>query len=91
MNRFQPIAPISAANSTRAVTYPGAVLIRPPPTVCATSVDVNAPRKFITAAIATAVRALRARVETEVATAFAVSWNPFVKSKASAIATIATS
>ena len=52
---------------------------------------MNAPRKFITAAISTAVRGLSARVETEVATALAVSWKPFVKSNASAIATTTTS
>ena len=40
------------------------------------------------AAIRTAIRGESARVETEVATAFAVSWKPFVKSNASATATI---
>ncbi len=38
----------------------------------------------------TAVRGRSAFVEIEVATAFAVSWNPFVKSKASAVATTRT-
>ncbi len=42
------------------------------------------------AAINTAIRGERARVETDVATAFAVSWKPFVKSNASATATITT-
>ena len=51
VSRFHPIAPVSAASSTWALTNPGVVLISPPPTVCATFVDVNAPRKFITAAI----------------------------------------
>ena len=36
------------------------------------------------------MRGDRARVETEVATAVAVSWNPFVKSKTSAVATTST-
>ena len=51
VSRFHPIAPISAASSTCALTNPGVVLISPPPTVCATFVDENAPTKFITAAI----------------------------------------
>ena len=37
------------------------------------------------------MRGLSARVETDVATALAVSWNPLVKSNASAIATTTTS
>jgi hypothetical protein len=44
-----------------------------------------------TAATATATRGVIARVPTDVAIAFAVSWKPFVKSKASATATTATS
>jgi hypothetical protein len=40
-------------------------------------------------AISTAVRGDIARVDTLVATAFAVSWKPFVKSKKSATATTA--
>ena len=90
MKRFQTIAPMSAARIRCPVTRPGSVLIRPSPTVFATAVDVNAPRKFMMAAIATAIRGERARVETDVATAFAVSWKPFVKSNASATATITT-
>ena len=34
--------------------------------------------KFITAAIASAIRGVSARVETEVAMAFAASWKPLV-------------
>ena len=90
VKRFQTIAPMSAARIRCPVTRPGSVLIRPSPTVFATAVDVNAPRKFMMAAIATAIRGERARVETDVATAFAVSWKPFVKSNASATATITT-
>ena len=55
--------------------------------VAATASDRNAPAKFRTAASATASRGDSARVEIEVATALAVSWNPLVKSKASAVAT----
>ena len=39
----------------------------------------------------TAIRGESARVETDVAIEFAVSWNPFVKSKKSATATTAKS
>ena len=55
--------------------------------VAATSSEMNAPTKFSTAAIATARRGDSARVEIDVATAFAVSWKPFVKSNASAVPT----
>src|SRR5207244_2072231 len=56
-------------------------------TVAATLKKKNAPTKLRTAALRTATRGDSARVETLVAIAFAVSWNPFVKSKNSAIAT----
>jgi hypothetical protein len=59
--------------------------------VAATAIETNAPRKLSTAALATATRGLRARVETLVAMEFAVSWNPFVKSKKRATATTAQS
>src|SRR5438067_9590290 len=81
------MAPARAANRRWAVTNPGDVLIRPPPTVFATFVELNAPTKFMMAAISTASRGDSARVETDVATALAVSWNPFVKSKPSATTT----
>jgi hypothetical protein len=38
----------------------------------------------------TAMRGVSARVETDVATAFAVSWKPFVKSKPSETTTVIT-
>ena len=50
----------------------------------ATAVVTNAPARFATDATRTASRGDIARVETDVATAFAVSWKPFVKSKPSA-------
>ena len=45
----------------------------PLPTVFATAVVTNAPARFAAAATATATRGVIARVETDVATAFAVS------------------
>ena len=62
----------------------------PLPTVFATAVVTNAPARFAIAAIRTASRGESARVETEVATAFAVSWKPFVKSNASATTIVTT-
>ena len=59
----------------------------PLPTVFATAVVTKAPARFATDAIATASRGESARVETEVATALAVSWKPLVKSKPSATTT----
>ena len=55
--------------------------------VAATWSDRKAPTKLRTAAMVTATRGGIARVEIEVATALAVSWKPFVKSKASAVPT----
>src|SRR3954452_13756371 len=83
--RFQAIAPISPAKTiegvmTFASTMPVAI-------VAATWSDRNAPTKLRLEASPTATRGGIARVETEVATALAVSWNPFVKSNASAVPT----
>jgi hypothetical protein len=83
VRRFHAIAPISAARINCCVAIPTSMI--PWPTVFATAVVTNAPARFASAAMATAWRGLNARVETEVATAFAVSWNPFVKSKKSAV------
>jgi hypothetical protein len=58
----------------------------PLPTVAATSSEMNAPTKLRIAANPTATRGGIARVEIDVATTFAVSWNPLVKSNASAVA-----
>ena len=63
----------------------------PSPTVFATAVVTNAPARFATDAMSTATRGVSARVETDVAIAFAVSWKPFVKSKPSATMTMTTS
>ena len=80
---FQLIAPMSAARIVSCVASPVSMI--PWPTVFATAVVTNAPARFASAATVTACRGVSARVETEVATAFAVSWKPFVKSKASAV------
>ena len=87
--RFQTIAPISAASTVFSLARPVSMI--PLPTVLATAVVTNAPARFAIAAISTASRGESARVETEVATAFAVSWKPFVKSKPSATSTTTTS
>ena len=58
--------------------------------VAATLIERNAPTKFRVAAIPTAIRGGKARVAIVVAIAFAVSWNPFVKSKPTAVTTTIT-
>src|SRR5215208_1779146 len=86
--RFHAIAPISPANTIRGVIRSASTM--PWATVAATSSEMNAPAKFRTAAKPTASLGAIARVEIEVATTFAVSWKPLVKSKASAAATTIT-
>src|SRR5688572_19748083 len=75
--RFQVIAPTSAASTTTSACSPdgGSSTLN---TVFATLVPRNAPTKFMTAAISRATRGVRARVETDVAIAFAASWKPLV-------------
>src|SRR5438309_2388729 len=51
---------------------------------------MNAPAKFSSEARPIATRGGRARVEIDVATTLAVSWNPLVKSNASAVPTTRT-
>ena len=89
VTRFQVIAPTNPAMTTSSVIT--SALTIPFAIVAATSSETNAPTTLSTAALSTAARGERARVETLVAIEFAVSWNPFVKSKKSAIATTATS
>ena len=84
VTRFHVMAPISPANTTVGVM--NSALTMPLAMVAATASEMNAPTKFRIAAIVTATRGGRARVEIDVATALAVSWNPLVKSKASAVA-----
>ena len=50
----------------------------PAPTVLATFVDTSAPTTFMIAASSSAARGVSARVEPEVAIAFAASWKPLV-------------
>ena len=51
---------------------------------------LGVPRWVMVSLIVTAILGESARVDTDVATAFAVSWKPFVKSKASAVPTTMT-
>ncbi len=76
--RFHTIAPISAAATmvSPCMSFGGSMM--PLPTVLATPVPRNAPTRFITAAMARAARGVSARVDTEVAMAFAASWKPLV-------------
>ena len=55
-----------------------------PPIVVATATELNAPMISSTAAAATASRGRIAPLATDVATAFAASWKPFVKSNSRA-------
>src|SRR5215217_5552909 len=85
VSRFQKIAPIRPAKTIGSVIR--SALTMPVAIVAATASDRNAPTKFSTEDRPTATRGDIARVEIEVATALAVSWNPLVKSNASAVAT----
>ena len=78
VTRFQKIAPSSAASTTTRPGTPVGASMIPLPTVDATAVPRNAPTRFITAAMISAVRGASARVDTEVAIALAASWKPFV-------------
>src|SRR5437588_3788486 len=60
-------------------------------TVAATASEMKAPAKLSSEAMPIATRGGSARVDIEVATTLAVSWKPFVKSKASAVPTTSTS
>ena len=86
--RFQVIAPTRPARTTSRVITSGSTI--PVAMVAATLKETNAPAKLRIAALMTASRGDSARVETLVAIEFAVSWNPFVKSKKRAVATTAT-
>src|SRR5215203_1594399 len=86
--RFQAMAPTSPANTIVEVISPASTM--PLATVAATSREMNAPAKLRIDANPTAIRGDSARVEIEVATTLAVSWKPFVKSNARAVATTMT-
>src|SRR5712692_3750247 len=83
--KFQVTAPMSAASTTNWET--ALVSTMPLPRVAATSVEISAPTTFATAAMPSATPGRSARVEMEVAMAFAESWKPLVKSNRSAVAT----
>jgi hypothetical protein len=50
----------------------------PEPIVAATFVEISAPTTLASAAMISATRGVRARVDTDVAMALAESWNPLV-------------
>ena len=81
------IAPMSAPAHTATPELPMGTSMMSAPMVCATRTPANPPSRFMTAASARAIRGVSARVDTEVAMAFAASWNPFVYVKPIARAT----
>ena len=86
--RFQAMAPSRPAKTTVASTT--ARSTRPFPIVFATAVpNTKNATKLNTPAHTTAAVGDRTRVDTTVAMEFAASWNPLMKSKASATSTIA--
>src|SRR3954447_16698864 len=76
--RFQPVAPTRAAATSHSPLTPVGASMIPEPIVAATFPPKKAPNRLAIAAIARATRGLRARVEIEVAMAFAASWKPLV-------------
>ena len=72
------IAPIRAAKTISSPSLPSGGSMIPAPTVLATSVEISAPTRFITAASARATRGVSALVETATAIALAASWKPLV-------------
>jgi hypothetical protein len=76
--RFHAIAPSRPANTSPSPLMPLGGLITSLPTVAATCPPRNDPIRLPMAAMTSATRGVSARVETEVAIAFAASWNPLV-------------
>jgi len=76
--RFQMIAPSTPAKTTPRLSTPVGNVTSPSPTVLATPAPKCAPTKLPTAASASAIRGVSARVEILVAIALAASWKPFV-------------
>ena len=76
--RFQQIAPTTPAKTTPSAARPVGSETTPLPTVLATLAPRWAPMKLPIAAMPSAMRGVRARVETLVAMAFAASWKPLV-------------
>ena len=73
VSRFHPVAPTSAAPTSQSPSAPRGASIMPLPIVLATLVPKKAPARLATAARPSAIRGVSARVETEVAIAFAAS------------------
>ena len=88
VTRFQAIAPISPAKTIVGVITAASTTSLA--TVAATEIEMKAPTKLSSEAIPIATCGRAAPVEIEVATTFAVSWKPLVKSKASAVPTTIT-
>ena len=88
VSRFQKIPPSSPARMIVGVIAAASTMSAA--IVAATFSETNAPTKFRIAERPTATLAASARVAIDVAIASVVSWNPFVKSKASATATSST-
>src|SRR5215213_1055007 len=86
--RFQVIAPIRPAKTIVGVITAASTTSLA--TVAATEIEMKAPTKLSSEATAIATCGRAAPVEIEVATTFAVSWKPLVKSKASAVPTTMT-
>src|SRR3954466_13494310 len=85
VTRFHKIAPTNPAKITTGLMSVSST--SPPEIVFATWTDRKAPVRFRQAATVTAVLGRNAPVAIDVAIALAVSWKPFVKSKASAVMT----
>src|SRR6187397_2585584 len=88
VTRFQAIAPIRPAKTIVGVITAASTTSLA--TVAATEIEMKAPTKLSSEAIPIATDGRAAPVEIDVATTFAVSWNPLVKSKASAVPTTRT-
>ena len=78
--RFQVIAPISPDRTMISASWEltPPMLMMSSAMVVATCVPSRAPTRLKTAAMMSAARGVSARVETEVAIAFAASWKPLV-------------
>src|SRR5579884_741766 len=89
--RFQAMAPSSPAITLSRLGRWSRVAMVLETALPKKSTVIRAPIRLSTAESSTARRGERARVETEVAMALAVSWKPLVKSKATATTKVATS
>ena len=80
VRRFQMMAPVRPATMISSLIILAEMTISPP-IVLATPVEIMAPIKFRMAVPMIARPGRIARVDTQVAMALAVSWNPLIKSK----------